>query len=169
MKNRPAKANPAESKPALFIGRFQPFHIGHLRALKYAAKRHVRLIVVIGSAQKKDAKNPFATSVRRKMLQSALCSDKINAKIKVLADSRSNGKWMQNIKKLSGGAKTVYSNNILVRRLCRRAGFAVVPVPFYKRYKYYATLIRKRMRAGGKWQQLVPKNVVKIIEKSRAF
>ncbi len=35
----------------LYVGRFQPFHLGHLDAIKYALKEVDELVIVIGSAQ----------------------------------------------------------------------------------------------------------------------
>lgn len=148
---------------AVFIGRFQPLHKGHLYALRYVAKRYKKFVVIIGSAQKKDARNPFSVLQRKKMLGAVLHEKKINAKIKVLRDYRSNEKWVSEFKKLAGNAKVVHSNNPLVKRLCRKAGFIVVPIPFYKRYKYYATLIRERMQGKKSWKRLVPKEVLEVI------
>mgnify|MGYP001262099234 CR=1 FL=1 len=50
-----------KTKPvALFIGRFQPFHKGHLSALRWIAAKSSKVIVAIGSAQKSfEPDNPF--------------------------------------------------------------------------------------------------------------
>ena len=39
------------TKRGLFVGRFQPFHLGHLDMVKYALTEVDELIIVIGSAQ----------------------------------------------------------------------------------------------------------------------
>ena len=36
---------------ALFIGRFQPFHKGHLAAIKWILKKEGKIFIVIGSNQ----------------------------------------------------------------------------------------------------------------------
>jgi len=148
---------------AVFIGRFQPLHKGHLYALRYVAKGHGKFLVIIGSAQKEDKRNPFSVGMRKKMLQAALKANGLQAKIKILKDYRSNAKWVREFRKIAKGAKFVHSNNPLVKRLCRRAGYKIVPIPFYKRYKYYATLIRERMKNKRSWKHLVPKEVLGII------
>ncbi|VVB58362.1 Nicotinamide-nucleotide adenylyltransferase [Candidatus Anstonella stagnisolia] len=152
-----------ETSSAIFIGRFQPLHKGHLYALKYVAKRHAKFLIVIGSAQKKGKRNPFSVQTRKKMLNAVLRRNKLQAKIKILKDYSSNEKWVREFQKLAGNATCVYSNNSLVKKLCKKAGFSVVPIPFYKRYKYYATLIRERMHGKKSWKQLVPKEVLEII------
>ena len=58
---------------ALFIGRFQPFHNGHLAALKYIAARHPRVLVVIGSADKfREKENPFTARERMAMVRAVI-------------------------------------------------------------------------------------------------
>lgn len=57
----------------IFIGRFQPFHFGHLKIVEEAFKRSNNLIVVIGSAYSaKSSKNPWTADERQKMIESSL-------------------------------------------------------------------------------------------------
>ena len=58
-----------------FIGRFQPFHLGHLATVKYALRSYV--IIVIGSAQKShEPRNPFTAGERIEMIRDSLQADK---------------------------------------------------------------------------------------------
>lgn len=53
----------------VFIGRFQPFHIGHRAVIMRALELAERVIVVIGSADKpRDPKNPWTASERAAMI-----------------------------------------------------------------------------------------------------
>lgn len=57
----------------VFIGRFQPVHVGHLRTIHKALEIAQNVIVVIGSSFKpRTAKNPWSFEDRREMLISAL-------------------------------------------------------------------------------------------------
>ena len=57
----------------LYVGRFQPFHLGHLDAIKYALKQADELVIVIGSAQySHNANNPFTAGERLIMVRQAL-------------------------------------------------------------------------------------------------
>ncbi|MEM2975778.1 MAG: adenylyltransferase/cytidyltransferase family protein, partial [Candidatus Bathyarchaeia archaeon] len=38
-------------KRGLFVGRFQPFHLGHLTAVKNILKSVDELVIIVGSAQ----------------------------------------------------------------------------------------------------------------------
>lgn len=58
---------------AVFIGRFQPVHNGHVEVLRNAAKLAHRVVVIVGSADRpRTYKNPFFYEERRAMLQNAI-------------------------------------------------------------------------------------------------
>ncbi len=57
----------------VFIGRFQPFHLGHLQVVKAALERAGKLIVICGSArQARNPRNPWTVPEREAMLRAAL-------------------------------------------------------------------------------------------------
>ncbi len=57
----------------VFIGRFQPFHIGHLHVFSEALKTVSRLIVLVGSAGgARTLRNPFTFDERVAMMRAAL-------------------------------------------------------------------------------------------------
>ena len=60
----------------VFIGRFQPLHIGHEYVIREALARVDRLIVLVGSANvARDPRNPFTFEERAHMLRSAFAYD----------------------------------------------------------------------------------------------
>ena len=57
----------------LYVGRFQPFHLGHLRAIKAVLKEVDEIVIVIGSAQySHNSNNPFTAGERLVMIRRAL-------------------------------------------------------------------------------------------------
>lgn len=57
----------------VFVGRFQPLHIGHFHVVQEALKKTDNLIFVIGSHDKpRDSKNPFTTEERISIMKAAL-------------------------------------------------------------------------------------------------
>lgn len=57
----------------VYIGRFQPFHNGHLHLLQHALATAGKVIVVLGSSHKpRTAKNPFSAAEREAMIRSSL-------------------------------------------------------------------------------------------------
>ena len=57
----------------------------------------------------------------------------------------------------------VFSNNPLVIRLFKEAGFKVKTTEMYNRNEYQGTEIRRRMLKGERWEDLVPKSVAEVI------
>jgi bifunctional NMN adenylyltransferase/nudix hydrolase len=56
----------------VFIGRFQPLHIGHEHVVRQALKTVKHLIVLVGSANvARDARNPFTFEERKAMFRSS--------------------------------------------------------------------------------------------------
>ena len=63
-----------EYELAVLIGRFQPFHNGHLRLLRRALELASQVVVVLGSAfQSRNVRNPFTWQEREAMIR--LCLD----------------------------------------------------------------------------------------------
>jgi len=63
----------------LYVGRFQPFHLGHLHAIKYVLSQVDEVIIVIGSAQYSHRlDNPFTAGERVTMVRRALDEAKIS-------------------------------------------------------------------------------------------
>ncbi len=141
-------------KTALFIGRFQPLHKGHEHAIRAALKRY-NLIFVIGSTNKKDAKNLFTYAQRRRMITSLFPCAKIIG-IKDTTDAR----WTKKIKKLK--FDNVISGNPRVWRCLK--GCKVEKPYFLRPKKYNGTKVRKLLKEGQKIDSLVPKNVIKVIK-----
>lgn len=81
--------------PAIFIGRFQPFHKGHLEAIKWILKREKSIFIVIGSTQEFSNKNnPFSFKERKEMIKRTLLAEKIkNFKIYGIPDFPEDVLW----------------------------------------------------------------------------
>lgn len=60
-------------KFAVVIGRFQPFHLGHMKMLEKAFKVGEKVVVVLGSAKcARNTKNPWNAKEREEMIRSVL-------------------------------------------------------------------------------------------------
>jgi nicotinamide-nucleotide adenylyltransferase len=155
-------------KRGLFVGRFQPFHKGHLEAIKDILNEVDELVIVVGSAQyshKKD--NPFTAGERVTMIRKALEEADIPAArwwIVSVPDVHIHMVWIAEVVGYVPKFDAVYSNEPLTKRLFLEAGFKVKPFPLHKREAYSATRIRERMLNGDDWKTLVPKSVAKVIE-----
>lgn len=64
---------------AFFIGRFQPFHLGHKQVVLDALEKAERLVVVLGSCYgPRTPKNPFTSEERKKMFELSLMPELFN-------------------------------------------------------------------------------------------
>jgi nicotinamide-nucleotide adenylyltransferase len=155
-------------KRGLFVGRFQPFHMGHLNVVKEILKEVDELIIAVGSAQYSHRTgNPFTTGERLVMIRKALEEAKIDLGriwIVPVPDVHIHMVWVSAVEGYTPHFDIVYSNEPLTRRLFIEAGYEVKSIRFYKRKEYSATEIRERMLKGGNWEELVPKSVAKFIK-----
>jgi nicotinamide-nucleotide adenylyltransferase len=156
-------------KRGLFVGRFQPFHIGHVEVVKRLLKSVDELIIVVGSSQlSHELDNPFTAGERVTIIRSALDEEGVDPKDYYLIpvpDVMAHATWVNQVIALTPSFNIVYSNEPLTRRLFKEAGFKVENVPFYHRETYSATEVRRRMLNDGGWEELLPKSVVEYIKR----
>lgn len=154
-------------KRAVFIGRFQPLHKGHLEALKDIFAEVDEVVLVVGSAQYSHTlDNPFTTGERIAMIRKVLDKEEIKANrywVIPVPDLHIHMIWVAQVIGYTPKFTVVYTNDPLTCRLFAEAGFRVKPVPFHKREVYSATEIRKRMLKAENWKDLVPDSVVEFI------
>ncbi|MDS3859935.1 bifunctional nicotinamide-nucleotide adenylyltransferase/Nudix hydroxylase [Thermosynechococcaceae cyanobacterium BACA0444] len=63
----------------IYIGRFQPFHFGHLQTLKLALEKVNYLILILGSHRvAPDTRNPWITAERIEMIQACLPPEQLS-------------------------------------------------------------------------------------------
>ena len=150
---------------ALLIGRFQPFHNGHLEVIRTISKQCDRLIVGIGSAQLSHTfENPFTAGERHLMISRALHDEGMdNFFLVPMVDINRYAIWVAHVASLVPPFQDVYSNNPLTRRLLEEAGYEVRSAPLFDRAVYSGTEIRKRIISGKEWEHLVPKGVAETI------
>lgn len=153
---------------ALYVGRFQPFHLGHLEAVRFILKNSSELVIVIGSAQYSHTlENPFTAGERAMMIRLALDEAGIDPSryfIIPVTDLDIHGIWVPHLSSLVPSFNIVYTNEPLTKRLFIESGFKVKPIPFFKRKVCSATEIRRRMISNGEWEELVPKSVARFIK-----
>ena len=153
----------------LLIGRFQPFHLGHLQCVEYILKSVHEIIIAIGSAQfSHTLHNPFTAGERVTMIRLALDEAKIDAAKYYLIpvrDLRIHDLWVPHLVSQTPRFEVVFSNEPVTSRLFREAGFRVESIPFYDRETYSSTEIRERVVNGDSWEKLVPTSVAGYIKR----
>ena len=155
------------AKRGLYVGRFQPFHLGHLEAIQDVLKEIDELAIVIGSAQySHNINNPFTAGERLVMIRQALQEADVDSSrlwIVPVPDVHLHMLWVSALEGYTPKFNVVYSNEPLTRRLFMEAGYKVNSIRFFQRKVYTSTLVREKMLAGESWTKLVPQSVADFI------
>ena len=156
---------------ALYLGRFNPPHKGHIHAIEYILNQPDidEIIILIGSGEKGySTKNPFTGGERFEML-SALVKDRFDLDkiyISAIPDINRNTIWAANVIDLVPSFEVVFTNNSLVQQLFTNlAKKEVREIPLTNRSEYSGKVIRKMMIDGTRWEDSIPVDVVKLIKK----
>ncbi|MBU1992771.1 MAG: nicotinamide-nucleotide adenylyltransferase [Patescibacteria group bacterium] len=155
-------------KQALFIGRFQPFHLGHLSVVKKAIKEFDRVIIGIGSAEDSFLPdNPFTASERFQMIEAALGEAGIPAEKHCIAPVRNilnYELWPDHVDQIVPPYEAVLTGSKLVKTLFQNQGkHKIIDVKF--EHDICSTDVREKMLQDKGWQSMVPSAVAKLIEK----
>jgi nicotinamide-nucleotide adenylyltransferase len=150
---------------ALFIGRFQPFHLGHLSILQRLSQRYEMIIIGIGSSQYHDTtENPFSEAERRQMIAQSLDAVGIGRYLIVsIPDIHNPPRWVDHVCSIVSDFDVVIANNPLTKKLFSEKGYLVKGTAYFNRKKYSGKEIRRRILHDEPWDELVPTKVKKII------
>ena len=142
----------------LLIGRFQPFHLGHLEALQFALSKVDKLWVGLGSSNKPVEKNnPFSAEERKTMILSSIDNSMKNKiSIYFIPDLDNHVKWIEKIDTIVPKFDIVFSNDPLTDHLYSKRIINVIPIPFLNRDKLSGTNIRNLIISDQKWENFVP-------------
>ena len=158
------------TRRGLMLGRFQPFHKGHLALTKQILSECDELLIIIGSAQFNFIdKDPFSAGERVLMIHEVLKEagvDLSRCYIIPVANDENNARWLAYIRSMVPPFDVLYSGNDFVKYLARSQDSSIViedPM-FAEINEYNGTNIRRLMQEGKPWEHLVPPAVAKVIQ-----
>ncbi len=152
----------------LFIGRFQPFHIGHLMVVQGMTKVCGRIVIGIGSAdQKGTSENPFSVADRKEMIQRALQEVDIIPMFDVefieLPDHAEDEEWTKMVLEKAGNVDKVWTGNEQTKACFE----GKVEIQWIKEVPGFdGTEIREMMKKGGYWEEKVPDEVASYLKQN---
>jgi nicotinamide-nucleotide adenylyltransferase len=151
----------------LLIGRFQPFHKGHLEAVKIGLSKVDKLWIGIGSSNKSHEKrNPFTADERKEMILSSLDPKTLErVKIFFVPDIGDHEKWTYHVDSIVPPYDVVFSNDEFTITLYKKRGKNVIEVPLMRRDTISGTNIRELIASGKDWSNLVPEGTRKVLLK----
>ncbi len=148
-----------------FIGRFQPFHLGHRRVVESIENDLEGLIIAIGSAgESHSVHDPFTGGERIRMVRGALSDLDLMTYAVPVEDVKRHAVWVTHVESITPAFDAVYASNPLVVRLFEEAGREVRRIEMHDRDRLEGTRIREAMIADEGWRHLVPDPVVSVIE-----
>lgn len=155
---------------AAFVGRFQPFHLGHMEFIHQILSENSEVILIIGSSQANfTPHNPFTTGERIKMIKDSLVESKtVMEKVTIthVMDDQNNYRWFSNLKSFAPPFNVLYTGNVFIRLLLENEPILLREPKFIRKKLYNGSNIRRLLAANDpEWKNLVPKAVEKIILK----
>jgi nicotinamide-nucleotide adenylyltransferase len=155
-------------KRGLYIGRFQPFHLGHFNMLKEIEAMELvdEVIIAVGSSLTSyTPRNPFSGGERLDIIRPAV-EGKFDFETYVtgISDIEYNHVWVAHMVAQLPKFETIFTNNPLVGKLFSDFGFTVQNTSMTDR-RYSSTAIRNSMVFGDPtWKYKVAPSTVKYIE-----
>jgi nicotinamide-nucleotide adenylyltransferase len=159
------------AKRGLMIGRFQPFHNGHLALARQILKECDELVVAIGSAQFNFIeKDPFTAGERLSMIHGALAEARLDLSrcyLIPIPNDDNNARWLANLRSMLPEFEDLYSGNGFVKHLARSLDpkIKIREPKFEKKMEYNGSNIRDLVVSGGKWKALIPAAVAREMER----
>ena len=153
-------------KKGLILGRFQPFHFGHLKLIESIVNDKVLPLICIGSAQySHTVDNPFTVKERKEMIMAVLQSLNCEYEIFEIPDINNYDLYVSHLETFVPRFDQIYSGNPIVQRLFDEAGYKVVKLEMFNREVWEGSAIRLAMKEGGDWESAVPTQIAEIIHR----
>lgn len=150
-----------ESRAGLFIGRFQPFHLGHWKVVEWILENHERVVIVIGSADKSRTRvNPFTVGEREQFTRATLLANDVPARrfqLEPVADQNDARAWRNLIlERFPRDEIAVYSNSDWIRALFKEVDACLAPKRTFKFEYLNGTYIREHLDSVDDWNKFLP-------------
>ena len=157
----------------LMMGRYQPFHLGHLDLAKQILEECDEVIIAITSSQFSYLqKDPFTAGERIQMIHNSLRDSSLDLTqcyIVALENQFNIATWASYLKSALPAFDKVYSGNDYVSMLLSDSDIVVNKPQFLDRPQYNATNIRQMIiDDNGDWKTLVPTAVSELLVKINA-
>lgn len=132
----------------VFIGRFQPFHIGHLSVVRAILASCEHLSIIVGSSdQARTPHNPWTYEERRGIIRETLApSEWSHCTIVPLPDDASDEVWADHLFQIVPSGSIIFTGNPWVASLLDQRGITyqwILPI-----YHISATTIRALLTSG---------------------
>jgi nicotinamide-nucleotide adenylyltransferase len=151
----------------VLIGRYQPFHLGHLAVVREirGSRPDDPLILGVGSSQASYTwTNPFTAGERAELIEAALAEASVeDVTVVPIPDIDRHALWVAHVESLLPKFHRVYTNNPLTRVLFERAQYAVVAPELVDRARFEGVRVRAALADDRGWEELVPSATARLL------
>lgn len=152
----------------LFIGRFQPPHLGHLEVIKHILSKHDEVVIVVAAAQiSHTLKNPLTAGERLFLLKTSLHNAGIDPDRYWLIPAQDvfdNSLWVHHIKRLVPKFDVFYTNNPFTELLFEDADLKVSNTSIFDREELEGSKIRDAILNEEGIDNLIDADVQKYLK-----
>ncbi|MFB6200276.1 MAG: adenylyltransferase/cytidyltransferase family protein [Candidatus Nanohaloarchaea archaeon] len=146
---------------AAFIGRFQPLHLGHQKAIEENRAKYDKICIVIANPEERTEKNPLTAEERKKIIKQCYP----NIEIQKLEDNQSDKVWAEKLKEKTSADVVITQNDWTREAVEENTDITVKRQEMFQPDIYNATEVRRRIRSNEEWRYLTPKCARDTIEK----
>ncbi|MFB6291895.1 MAG: adenylyltransferase/cytidyltransferase family protein [Candidatus Nanohaloarchaea archaeon] len=153
---------------AVYVGRFQPFHLGHFRVVDEYREEFDEFVMALGSADKRrEEDNPLTVEERKDVIHQCFPGLHILGIEDEGDTEEDNRQWAEKLEEKTG-ADVVLSQNELVKRLVEEyTDMELLEHQLFDPEVYSGTEIRRRIRSDEEWRYLVAGCAEEKIEEYR--
>lgn len=151
----------------LIVGRFQPFHNGHIKLIEYALSKVDKLHIVIGSPNRNDEKNPYSAQLREAMIEKSLTKEQLSRiKISYVEDMNNDAIWLENLANRFADCDLIFSSDEKMSQLYKtnpKLNSKAITIPQDQREDLSGTNIRGLLRDGKDVSNFLPNGTLEVI------
>jgi nicotinamide-nucleotide adenylyltransferase len=157
---------------AALVGRFQPFHIGHLKLITAILQQHDYVKIAVGSSQYSNTpENPFSYEERKIMIERSLAAEGVNSKkynIFPVPDLHNMTRWADSLFRILGQFDIFYSNNDWIRQIMLSKGKTLGASLKFDFLRLNGTKIRQLIANNESIKDFVPESVIQYLSELNA-
>lgn len=159
-------------KTGLFVGRFQPFHLGHLDIIKRILKENKQIIIAIGSAEKNYVpENPLTAGERVLIIDETLKAEGVDPALYSIIPIRNIDNyalWVDHMNLYVPPYDKIYTGSRIVKACYEGTQSKHKLVQIKRDRPVSGTVIRESMMNGTKeWEKFVPQSTVALLKKMK--
>lgn len=142
---------------AVFVGRFQPLHLGHHEVIKKYREEYEDFLVVIGSADKeRTGRNPLSAEERKDIIHECFPDLEVMEKDDEGDSDDGNQRWAELIEEKTNADIVISRNERVLRLIDQHTDMETEEQEEFDPEIYSGEEVRRRIRSGEEWRYLTP-------------